>query len=188
MIKTYEREKLINAVVFFAENTQSCGKIKLIKLLYLLDFTHYRHTGRSVTGMQYHAWKMGPVPTELFEEWEALGPDLADAVEIQPERVIDYIRERIVPRRAFDSTHFTRRELDIMGALAQRFHDDLSQPMVNVTHDESGPWAKIWNNGQGHLQPIPYTLAVPDSDPYADAILESASEYEAVRAAVGYMH
>ena len=32
MIKTHEREKLINAIVFFAANTEHCGKIKLLYL------------------------------------------------------------------------------------------------------------------------------------------------------------
>lgn len=32
MIKTHEREKLINAIVFFAKNTRHCGKIKLLYL------------------------------------------------------------------------------------------------------------------------------------------------------------
>ena len=32
MIKTHEREKLINTIVFFAANTGHCGKIKLIRL------------------------------------------------------------------------------------------------------------------------------------------------------------
>jgi len=44
-----ERQKLIQACVYFAANTQGCGKVKLFKLLYLLDFAHFRETGRSVT-------------------------------------------------------------------------------------------------------------------------------------------
>ena len=32
MIKTHEREKLINAIVFFAANTEHCGKIKPLYL------------------------------------------------------------------------------------------------------------------------------------------------------------
>ncbi|WP_297902486.1 hypothetical protein [Metallibacterium sp.] len=32
MIKTHEREKLINAIVFFAKNTEHCDKIKLLYL------------------------------------------------------------------------------------------------------------------------------------------------------------
>ncbi len=38
----HQREKLINVMVYFAQNTQKCGKIKLFKLMYFLDFEHYK--------------------------------------------------------------------------------------------------------------------------------------------------
>lgn len=183
MLKSHEREKLINAAVFFAERTNACGKIKLIKLLYLLDFEHFRQTGRSVTGSEYRAFKMGPVPIGLYQEWDALEPDLADAIAIQPEKVIDYVRETVVPRRPFDGAHFSRRELGLMETLAARFRDDYSQPMINVTHEERGPWAAIWDNGRGAMERIPYTLAVRQDDAHRDAVLESAAEFEGIRAA-----
>jgi uncharacterized phage-associated protein len=55
-----QREKL--AAAFFAANTKYCGVTKLCKLLYFLDFIHYRQTGRTVTGLEYRAWPKGPVP------------------------------------------------------------------------------------------------------------------------------
>ena len=70
MLLSHEREKLINAIIYFAKYTQYLGKIKLFKLLYLLDFEHFRMTGRSVTGLGYHAWKYGPVPIALDQEWD----------------------------------------------------------------------------------------------------------------------
>jgi hypothetical protein len=77
MLITHEREKLINAILFFVEHTLHTGKTKLFKLLYLLDFEHYRETGRSVTGLSYYAWKLGPVPVALDEEIDepAADPD-----------------------------------------------------------------------------------------------------------------
>ena len=48
MLISRDREKLVNAIVFFADNTRYCGKTKLFKLLYLLDLHHFRETGRSV--------------------------------------------------------------------------------------------------------------------------------------------
>ena len=177
MIVTHQREKLINTIVYFAANTKYCGKIKLFKLLYLLDFEHFRRTGRTVTGGDYRAWKMGPVPFGLVQEWDALEPDLAEAIEINPEKVIDYTRETVVAKRCFDGSHFSKRELSIMQSLAQRFCDDYSQPMVNVTHTERGPWAKIWDNGQGNNERIPYTLGVADDDPHRDALLHAAREF-----------
>jgi uncharacterized phage-associated protein len=183
MLISHNRDKLINAAIYFADNTQHCGKIKLIKLLYLLDFEHYRQTGIPVTGLEYRAMKMGPVPMALFEEWDALEPDFAQAVDIVPEQVTNYVRETVRPKRAFDDSHFSRRELRLLERLADRFRQDYSQPMINVTHAERGPWDAIWDNGRGNLDRIPYSLAIRDDDAHAEIVRESAAEHEAIRQA-----
>jgi hypothetical protein len=41
-----------------------------------------RQVVESVTGLDYRAWKMGPVPLELMQEWEDLETDLAKAIDI----------------------------------------------------------------------------------------------------------
>lgn len=183
MLKSRNREKLINVAVYFAARTHHCGKIKLIKLLYLLDFEHFRQTGASVTGLEYRAMKMGPVPMELYQEWDALEQDFAEAIDIIPEKVVDFVRESVHPKRAFDDSHFTRRELRLMANLAERFCDDFSKPMINLTHAERGPWAAIWDNGQGNLERIPYALAIRSDDPHAEVVREAAAELEAIRLA-----
>lgn len=182
MIVNHHREKLIHAIVYFAHHTKYCGKIKLIKLLYLLDFEHFRQTGRSVTGADYHAWKMGPVPLTLFQEWDTPETDFSQAIAIEPEKIFDYMRETAVPRVAFDDSHFTKRELRIMAQLAERFRDSLSKPMIDVTHAELGPWEKIWDSGRGNNERIPYPLAIGDDDTYREAILASAQEYAGIAA------
>ncbi len=188
MLISRNREKLINVIVFFASNTQHCGKVKLFKLLYLLDFAHFRQTGRSVTGLDYRAWKMGPVPLELMQEWEDLDPDMAKAIDIVPEPVIDFIRERVVPKMQFDDALFTRRELRLMAELSAQFFGELTKPLIGFTHAERGPWDKIWDGGKGNNERIPYALALSDSDPNRDAILELAREYEGVAAAAPRGH
>ena len=183
MLVQQARQKLINAIVFFAENTQYRGKVKLFKLLYLLDFAHFLETGRSVTSLDYLAWKLGPVPLQLAQEWDQLEPDLAAAIDIQPERAIDFTRERAVAIVPFDDSLFTKRELRIMGELAARFREDFTQPLVNITHTERGPWDKIWDDGRGNNQRIPHSLAIADDDPNREAILEAACQYEGLAAA-----
>lgn len=183
MIVSHEREKLINAIVYFATHTKYCGKIKLIKLLYLLDFEHFRQTGRSVTGMDYRAWKMGPVPFALYQEWDDPEADLIRAIDIVPEKVIDYTRETAIAKIEFDDSHFTKRELRIMTSLADLLRVSLSKPMVDLTHAQLGPWAKIWDGGRGNDERIPYSLAIDDNDPNREAILESMNDYAAIDAA-----
>jgi len=180
LLKSHDREELINAAIFFASNARHYGKIKL---LYLLDFEHHRQTGRSVTGLEYHAMRMGSVPLDLYQEWDALEPDFAEAVDIVPEQVIDFVREAVRPKRALDDSHFTRRELRLMAERADRFRTDYSKPMVNVTHAERGPWSGIRDNGRGDLDRIPYSLAIPDDDPHAEVIRGAAVEREGIRRA-----
>jgi len=84
MIITHHREKLINAIIYFANNTKRCGKTKLLKLLYFLDFRHFKQTGKSVTGLDYYAWDMGPVPKDLYNELDAMKPDLKSAIKELP--------------------------------------------------------------------------------------------------------
>lgn len=184
MLRNRNREKLIQAIVYLAHHTRALGKIKLFKLLYLLDFEHFRQTGRSITGMEYRAWKMGPVPIELMQEWDELELDLADAITIQPTKVIDYERYEVKANIAFDPSYFSKRELSLMDQIATRYRDTLSEKMIDVTHAENGAWDKVWAGGQGNDKAIDYRLAVADDDPNREAVLEAAAEHEAIRSAL----
>ena len=183
MLQNRNREKFIQAILYFAHNTAALGKIKLFKLLFLLDFEHFRQTGRSVTGLEYRAWKMGPVPSELVQQWDALDDDLAASIRIVPEQVIDFWREKVVPLQPFNGEHFSKRELRLLDSIAGQYRDTLSEKMIDVTHAENGAWATVWANGEGNDRTIPYVLAVSDGDPNREAVLEAAAEYEAICAA-----
>lgn len=186
MLVNHDREKLINVILYFASHTKHLGKIKLFKLLYLLDFEHFRETGRSVTGLNYHAWEFGPVPVNLMQEWENPAPDLRHAITIEPEKIIDYMRETVVPLGQFDDSHFSKRELRIMASLADQYCDERSISMVDITHVENGAWSKIWNDGRGNYHPIPYELAISEDDPKRESVIEIAREYEAITSTADY--
>ncbi|MGE4532096.1 Panacea domain-containing protein [Halomonas sp.] len=179
MLISHEREKLINAIIFFATNTHYLGKIKLFKLLYFLDFEHFKATGRSVTELEYYAWKMGPVPTKLFEELEAPEPDLAQALEIDrvPTR---YERPMLsfTPRVEFDASHFSKREMRLMERLAREFEDTKAEDMIEATHLENQPWDRVWNQYGGRQEQIPYELAVRDQE--REAVLAVARGHREV--------
>jgi uncharacterized phage-associated protein len=172
---SHDREKLINAMVFFAKNTNHCGKIKLFKLLYLLDFEHFAQTGLSVTGLEYRAWQNGPVPRALYKEWESPNEDFTDALEVKRVPIGDYTMQLVCAKRDFDEDHFTKRELGLMHRFAQLYRDARSVPMVQTTHVANGAWAKVWET-PGNDNPIPYELAVPADAAHREQILENAKE------------
>lgn len=156
MITTHNREKLINAILFFAEKTKFCGKIKLMKLLYFLDFYHFKQTGKSVTGLDYFAWQMGPVPQVLFEEISnKMSPDLQEAIRLVPLGKM----QKIVARRKFDEEYFTKRETRLLENLAEIFYEAKADQMIEVSHLPNQPWEKTLQE-KGERAKIDYLLAV----------------------------
>src|SRR5450759_2114516 len=130
MLITHEREKLIQAIIYLAKNTRFCGKIKLFKLLYFLDFEHYKITGRSVTGLKYSAWKMGPVPTALFDELESPEPDFAAAISIS--EINTFLGKPMLslnPINEFSSEFFSKRELNLLKKLAIEYREAKADDM-----------------------------------------------------------
>jgi uncharacterized phage-associated protein len=160
MILTQHREKLINAIIYFAKNTNKCGKIKLLKLLYFFDFIHFKEAGKSVTGHQYFAWEMGPVPKNLFEELSGkMGNDLVKAIHDLPFEGFQKIR----PKKSFEKDWFSPRELRILEELAFIFKDADSDQMIESTHLKNEPWDKTIKE-KGMFHPIDYLLAVDDKE------------------------
>jgi uncharacterized phage-associated protein len=182
MLITREREKLIQAVIFFVENTQSCGKTKLFKLLYFLDFEHFKHTGRNVTGLAYHAWKMGPVPVSLYDELDNPEPDFVSSIGISYIPTAKSPMLSLTPQAEFNSNIFSKRELKIMNSLAEEYRKTNADDMIEATHLENQPWDKVYNQEENRQQEIPYEYALKADE--KEEMLSYISEREALVKAI----
>lgn len=181
MIITHQREKLINAIIYFAKNTKYCGKTKVLKLLSELDFGHFKQTGRSTTGLDYSAWSMGPVSSELFKELSGeMRPDLEHAITIEPVGEL----QQIVPKKQFNSKYFTKREKKLLSDLVEIFRDATADQMKDSSHREDGPWDRTVKE-KGLQQPIDYFMALDDSkeslshDEASERVRERKEMYQA---------
>ena len=159
----HHREKLEGAIAYFVGNTSHCYTLKLFKLLNFLDFEHYRQTGRSVTGLDYHAFELGPVPTKLY--YQIQSDDAEKVVALEVRETMDDLSNTLVRREyktnaGFDDSYFTRRELEIMERLVLFFKDTNSNDMSKYSHDPKLPWKKIYGKGEGRGCLIPYELAL----------------------------
>jgi len=164
-------------MIFFVTNTRNCRATKLYKLLFYLDFEHFRQTGRSVTGQRYFAFPMGPVPASLNKELRGTpGQDLASTMIVKPLAEIDneaggnqlYLKARI----NFDEKLFTARELKILNLQAEIFKDVTAKQISLISHDKGEPWDFVYAGGKGNGSPIPFELVLdesPDSISYSEA-------------------
>jgi uncharacterized phage-associated protein len=165
-----KKEKLLNAIIFFVRNTKNCKKMKLFKLLYFLDFIHFKKYGTTVTGLEYYAWDMGPVPKKLVEEFED------EEEEKKYKEYFKIIKEKddedprkysfmIFPKKAKpDLSVFTPNELDVMEEVAFQFKNVPASLMSEVTHLKKSPWNKTIGE-KGKYKLIDYELAIDQESP-----------------------
>lgn len=153
-----DREKLINAIVYFLNETKHCHTLKLFKLLNFADFEHFRQTGRTIFGLDYQALPKGPVPTKLFDEIKRGGDaDLKAAVSLTP--VKDHINDTILrrdlkARSQFDKQYFSPRELKVIALVAEFFRDLKAEDMSEFSHRKGEPWRHVFGEkggGKGRL-------------------------------------
>lgn len=177
MLIDHSREKLLNSIIYFASNTKFCGKIKLFKLLYFLDFEHYSNTGRNVTGLEYYAWPMGPVPKDLHNELENPDENILEYVALKTRKTANgNAMLDIKPRARFLPDFFSKRELKIMKSLCDEYKDSYSKDMIEATHLENLPWHEIYEKRGLKQNHIPYELALKKAE--IDQILKNVTEHD----------
>lgn len=175
MLIEHKNDKLINAIIYFVTNTKSCGKTKLFKLLYFLDFEHFSITGRSVTGLEYYAWPMGPVPRELNDHLDNPSEQLSNSLLVAKKNVFNGKEMLdITPVHAFKPDHFSRRELKLLEKLCTEYRNSFAKDMVEATHLENLPWHKIYEVEGRKQELIPYELALKNSE--YDQIIKNVIE------------
>ncbi len=173
MLIDNDRNKLIAAVVYFAKNTNFCGKTKLFKLLYFLDFEHFKQTGRSVTGLEYYAWNLGPVPTSLYDEFDSPEPDFLDNIKLEQSNFGGYPTLNVKPLKEPDLSHFSKREINLIQKIAEQYKNITATDMVEKTHLESLPWYRVYKEENKPRDLIPYQYAIDKSEEH---IIELAKE------------
>ena len=179
MINRRHREKTLHALVYFAKETLYVGKLKLFKLLYLLDFEHYKNTGLSVTGQTYKALDNGPVPQELMDEWDAPKEDfIGSFLKKEKEYPNGWKAQVLEPRVKFNDIFFSEYQLSLMQDLAKEYFRHTSKMMIDETHQKFDLWDEIYTVRGLKYQTIPYELALERRGNERDlALLDLANEY-----------
>ncbi|MBI2120724.1 MAG: SocA family protein [Parcubacteria group bacterium] len=135
-----DEKKYKNTVLFFAHKIRNgtLGKLKIMKLLYFLDFDFFEKYGTSVTGDQYLRFENGPVP-RMAEKMlkEMAGKELKISRVKMPTGLND--QQRIEPIQEFNLSPFSKEELLMMDETAEKWEKFSGAEMKNASHGEA-PW------------------------------------------------
>jgi uncharacterized phage-associated protein len=134
------QKKYKNAVLFFAGRIRNgtLGKLKMMKLLYYLDFDFFEKYGRSVTGDEYKRFEMGPVPCAGEKILKAMN---GKEIRITRRKVADGYNDQqhIEPLAEFDVNAFEKEELLMLEEIAGKWEKFTGTEMKNASHGEA-PW------------------------------------------------
>jgi len=171
------RRKLLNSLLFFAKNTRHLNLTKLSKLLYFLDFTHFKQTGYPSIGLKYYAFQKGPLPKDFWLEIKDgnVPEDFRGKIALIPK--IDELDPNFkeMEVRAIknpDLSVFTPREVKILNELAFIFKNAKAWEISEVSHLPNQPW-DITIKRVGEKCLIDYLLGI---DEKSEVDLEEARE------------
>lgn len=143
--------ELVLYVAKACEGDPDFGMVKLNKVLFLADFSHFAKTGKSISGEEYQKEEQGPVV-------QAMVPVLRNA---EADRDIDvakssrgaYEQKRVVPRREPDLGSFTKDEIAAVDAAIERLKGMTAAELSEYFHNYLG-----WQAAEMHKR-IPYETA-----------------------------
>ena len=128
--------KFHQMVRYFVEQ-DSPWKVKLNKLLFYADFLHFRRTGFGISGAQYVAIQMGPVPKYfdgLFGEAVSQG-----ILDLEIMHFDNGAGELFRPgSQPFMPNIFTPEELMTLEQVIQRFRKTSTKEIIELSHQEKG--------------------------------------------------
>jgi uncharacterized phage-associated protein len=134
------KEKYKNIILFFANKIKNgtLGKLKIMKLLYFLDFDFYEKYNQSITNDEYLRFDNGPIPRmaeKILKEMN--GKD----VKITSRKVgFGYNdQQHIEPLKNFDMDLFSKEELLMMDETVNKWEKFSGTEMKNASHGEA-PW------------------------------------------------
>ena len=134
--KTPNLERFSHMVLFFSEKFKP-WKTMLNKLLFYSDFKMFHNTGYSISGVQYYALPMGPVPNNFNSIFEYMCNN--KLVDIYYNNFSDGgTGEQFKPGNSvkFNPVLFTQQELKVLDEISVRFKNTTTGEIIDLSHKE----------------------------------------------------
>lgn len=141
--KTLTPEKIAHLFIYFIGNSKKVfnDKLKLNKMLFYADFTHYKNHGESISGLSYRAIQYGPVPSNYDNIYAYLENEQFISSEFL-KLSNGGAREIFISNADFDHTLFKVEELKTLATIMERFADIPTWDIVELSHQEKA-WKQL---------------------------------------------
>lgn len=133
--KRLDIEKLFQAITFFC--VDGSLKTKLNKLLFYMDFKHFKDNASSITGVRYVHLPLGPVPDNYDFYFAILQAD-EKTIELKEELHGRYIGEVYYACKKPDLAIFSNGEIKTLIEVKDKFKNFNATDIKRFSHNERG--------------------------------------------------
>jgi uncharacterized phage-associated protein len=176
-----DRKKIIEALVFLAENKRRIDVFHVCKVLYFAEREHFRKYGRPILGDSYFAMDDGPVPS--------IALDIAKQTRFVSDEWLKYVKEKLViddsdgyvrlaAKDTFDSDVFSRTDIECLTESLSRYGEMPFLELWRLVHNE--PAWKEYYAGSGTSTHIPFESLLPKSMKHREKAIEQLREVASV--------
>lgn len=138
-----DAKRIANLIVYFITNAipEFNDKLKINKLLFFADFTHYKNHGKSISGLSYRAIKYGPVPSHYDNIYTYLeNEQIITAKFIKLHN--GAVREIFQLNAQYDDHMFSVAEKETLKLIHKKFSSTPTWDLVELSHDENA-WKQL---------------------------------------------
>lgn len=149
------RNKIIEAIVYFSKALKYPSKMMIYKVLAELDYRHFLETGLPVTNLEYFAWKWGPVPKDFDKEISdrkqdiiCIPKDFTNSIYVDTREWVNKKTGEDCKMFLFKSKRkpnleiFSPRQKKILDQVAAIYKDATPTQASQASHEKDKPWQK----------------------------------------------
>lgn len=136
------------------------GKKKLAKLLYLIDFYHYRESGKTISSDSYKALPMGPIPASFYKvlgELEADGYLESEKIILTNKKGDEYTLDNFELKKDYP-VDLDKAETEFIDEIFEKFKNRNGKYLEDLSHNQA-PWNSVTEN---ELIPLRTAHLLPD--------------------------
>lgn len=179
-----EHIKIANTLIYISKKLGGVYLTKALKLLYILDETSIKETGVPFSWMEYKAWKMGPVPKELYTELRDILPQekeptyLSEFVKVEkrPNPISSESPDSffITAKQNFSEEEFSEYDIELMDRILEEYGHLAGWEIIEMLHKQGSLWDKVVKDKELQLQfalmqnrsdyTIPFTELIKDDE------------------------
>jgi len=157
-----KNSKLENTILYLLKRSASHRPpmTVLLKMLWFVDYSHYREFLASITGARYVAMKRGPV----VDGYRAILDSMESRGLLTQEKEANAYFPDSPPTQYYsaatqpDVSQFSETELDVMENVIAECAHQTGKQLSDLTHGAREPWTLVWDDRAKSPKPIEETV------------------------------